>query len=238
MQIIPVIDLKDGQVVHAVRGLRSQYRPIHLGSGIVDASDLGTVISGFLSLHAFKTIYIADLNAIMGDGDHQSLIAGMVNDYPEIVFWLDTGCQLASLATINLPDNVRPVIGTESQLLPPAYSDQPYILSLDYKQQASGHADWFTASDVWPQDIIVMTLNRVGSNSGPDFEKLAELSGAYPGKNFVAAGGIRDMQDLRRLAEMGINAALLASALHAGAITGKEIGEFQAKKYPGKAGYF
>jgi len=63
-----------------------------------------------------------------------------------------------------------------------------------------------------------MTLNRVGGKCGPDFEKLAALRTAHPDKRFVAAGGIRDGNDLKRLKAMGISAALLATALHEQAI--------------------
>ena len=72
MKIIPVIDLKDGVVVHAHQGMREQYQPI--GSNLCQSSDIYRVIEAFLGVYDFDTIYIADLNAITHQGDHDRLI--------------------------------------------------------------------------------------------------------------------------------------------------------------------
>jgi phosphoribosylformimino-5-aminoimidazole carboxamide ribotide isomerase len=241
MQIIPVIDLKEGQVVHAVRGDRQHYQPIHVNSVLTTASDIDSVVSGFLNLYPFRTFYIADLDAICATGQHASLIAGLLAAYPHIDFWIDNGSRLADLETPQ-PPNYTAIIGTESQLQP-AFSRQRFILSLDYKQEyAAGHPDWFTSSCYWPQQIIVMTLSRVGSHSGPDFAKLKTLAVRHADKQFVAAGGIRHADDLRQLADMGVEAALVATALHRGLIAAADLRAQaiyrQAKKYPGKPGYF
>ncbi|QWF69967.1 histidine biosynthesis protein [Methylomonas paludis] len=219
MQIIPVIDLKDGVVVHAVRGERSHYQPIQHHSKLCAGSTLAEVMEGFLQLSAFQTFYIADLNAISGQGHHQPLITELLSQYPGIEFWVDNGSQLKGLNVAD-PANYTTVIGTESQLYAPFKCTADFILSLDYqRQQASGHAGWFEQAEFWPERLIVMTLNRVGSQDGPDFAKLAEFTAAYPEKQFIAAGGVRHYQDLQVLAGNGVKAALLATALHSGAIT-------------------
>jgi len=238
MHIIPVIDLKDGLVVHAVRGERQHYQPIHLHSRLTTCSSVAAVINGFLNLYPFKTFYIADLNAITGQGEHYALIAGLLAKHADIHFWIDNGSRLADLQP-NPAKNYRAVIGTESQLAPTGPTEQDFILSLDFKQeQALGDPAWFNDSDYWPQHVILMTLSRVGGKAGPDLQKLAEYTGKYPQKNFIAAGGVRDFDDLLTLESIGVNSALLATALHAGALSAAEIGKLQTKKYPGKPGYF
>ena len=218
MQIIPVIDLKDGLVVHAVRGERSRYQPIHQHSKICAGSTLTEVMRGFLQLYPFQTFYIADLNAICGQGQHQEQIAELLLEYPQIEFWVDNGSQLTELPS-DTPLNYTTVIGTESQQSAPFSCEQDFILSLDYhRRQASGHPDWFKQPEYWPERLIVMTLSRVGSQSGPDFAKLAEFSTAYPQKQFIAAGGVRHNDDLQRLAELGMVGVLLATALHDGTL--------------------
>ncbi len=237
MQIIPVIDLKQGQVVHAVRGQRNQYQPIHLHSRLTASSEPRAVLEGFLKLYPFHCFYIADLDAICGHGNHQALITDLLEQYPQLAFWLDNGSQLDVLNTAEQGRLTR-VIGTESQLSPPRQTAKDFILSLDYLQQASGHEAWFSDSSFWPMRVIVMTLSRVGSNSGPDFRTLREFANSYPEHEFIAAGGIRDADDLVSLAALGIRSALLATALHTGAIDAQIIKNLQAKKYPGKPGYF
>jgi phosphoribosylformimino-5-aminoimidazole carboxamide ribotide isomerase len=222
MQIVPVIDLKDGQVVHAVRGERSTYQPIHLHSILTASSAFEDVLNAFLRFYPFKTFYIADLNAICGKGDHAELIQSVLKNHPDNEFWIDNGSQLG-LAAFDYPQNYKPIIATESQQSMPQQIDERFILSLDYKQQALGHADWFIHSQYWPARVIVMTLTRVGSQVGPDFEKLQLLKTRFPAKQFIAAGGVRNGQDLQALKLMGISGVLLATALHNGVITSSDI---------------
>ena len=67
MEVIPVIDLKGGAVVRARHGDRASYRPIE--TPLSPTSDPLDVVAGLLSVHAFRTLYIADLDAIEGYGD-------------------------------------------------------------------------------------------------------------------------------------------------------------------------
>ena len=222
MQIIPVIDLKDGLVVHAVRGDRANYQPIHHHSVLTDSSEINQVIAAFLALHPFKRFYIADLNAILDSGDHYALIQTMARAHPNIEFWLDNGSQFSAIDKGQA--NLKWVIGTESQRIPPNAVNHHFILSLDFKNELpSGLEEWFTQTQFWPSNIIVMTLNRIGSNSGPDFETLSKLKQSHPDKEIIAAGGVRDYNDLLRLRKLDIHAALLATALHSGAISETEI---------------
>ena len=222
MKIIPVIDLKDGVVVHARQGLREQYQPI--STQLCQSSDIYQVIEAFLKVYNFDTIYIADLNAITHQDNHDFLIAGVLASFPHIVFWIDRGYKHFK----KYPRNHTPVLGSE------CYNDETalelkafnkrFILSLDYSvSEALGAKSLFSDQDLWPESIIIMTLNRVGSNQGPDLDKLNRFCRQYPHKNFIAAGGIRNAADLQALKLMGVKQVLIASALHSGAISHKDI---------------
>ncbi len=190
----------------------------------------------FLGVYEFDTFYIADLNAITGQGDHQHLITDVLTRFPQITFWIDQGYQKYD-RNPQCSGNTLPVLGSES------YRDETiseikaynndFILSLDYSNSnALGAPSLFSDPDFWPKNIVIMTLERVGSNHGPDLNKLAEFCRQYPDKNFIAAGGIRNKQDVMALSAAGVQLALVASALHSGVIKTEDIAEFQAKKYP------
>lgn len=222
MQIIPVIDLKDGLVVHAIRGDRANYRAIHHHSILTDSSDIDAVLAGFLKLYPFRAFYIADLNAITASGNNNAMIRAFARAHPDLEFWLDNGAQLSEIE--NDTPNLTWVIGTESQQSEPQLTNQDFILSLDFKnQQQVGLPAWFNQSQFWPNRLIAMSLSRVGSNNGPDFQKLMELRQRHLDKQVVAAGGIRNSSDLRKLRNIGIHAALLATSLHSGSISGADI---------------
>ncbi len=231
MKIIPVIDLKDGVAVHARQGNREHYHPIN--TALCQSPDIFQVIEAFLGVYQFDTFYIADLNAITGRGDHHHLITEVLARYPRISFWIDRGYQ-QYCQNPQYPGNTLPVLGSESypdETLSEikAYNNS-FILSLDYSNaNALGATSLFSDPDFWPKNIIIMTLERVGSNLGPNLDKLTEFYRKYPDKNFIAAGGIRNKQDLMALRAAGIHHALVASALHAGVIKTEDIAEFQAK---------
>jgi phosphoribosylformimino-5-aminoimidazole carboxamide ribotide isomerase len=222
MKIIPVIDLKDGVVVHARQGMREQYQPIC--TNLCQSSDIYKVIEAFLETYDFDTLYIADLNAITHQGDHERLITEVLTVFPHIIFWIDSGYQRVK----KYPPNHVPVLGSEcyndDNVLELKAFNNRFILSLDYSiSEALGAKSLFSDPDLWPDTIIIMTLNRVGSHQGPDLDKLSGFCGQYPHKHFIAAGGIRNVEDLQVLKQIGLQQALIASALHSGAIRREDI---------------
>lgn len=236
MQIIPVIDLKDGQVVHAKRGQRDHYQAIHRNSQLTHSSQPDQVLRALLEFYPFQCLYIADLNAITGKGHHREAILQLSHEFPATEFWIDDGSQLDENPKLAM--NQRQVIGTESQHTYPKASQRDYILSLDFAQHPLGLDAWFSEKRYWPKTVIAMTLTRVGSQLGPDFERLKQLMTTFPEHNWIAAGGVRDENDLERLSELGVSGVLIASALHNGALSPETIAKWQAKKYPGMPGYF
>lgn len=228
LKIIPAIDLMKGRVVHARHGCRASYQPIR--TALCQNAEPSAVIDALLSLHPFKTLYIADLDALMHCGSNNALIGRLTQAYPELKFWIDQG--LTGGTTV-LPEqrNRIAVIGSESletatvPLL--AQSRRQLILSLDYSaDRLLGPRSLLNRSDIWPETIIVMNLSRVGTNKGPELLQLERFIRQYPEKTFVAAGGVREEQDLVQLDSLGVSAALVASALHNGQLDASVVSRF------------
>ena len=78
MELIPVIDLKGGEVVRAERGARHLYAPIK--TPLSPTSHPADVVTGFLALHDFRTVYVADIDAIEGAGNHAAVIDALEAD--------------------------------------------------------------------------------------------------------------------------------------------------------------
>jgi phosphoribosylformimino-5-aminoimidazole carboxamide ribotide isomerase len=66
--------------------------------------------------------------------------------------------------------------------------------------------------------LIVTDTARDGTLSGPNLALLAEIRGALPDAILVAAGGIGSIDDLRALADIGCDGAVVGLALLSGAI--------------------
>jgi len=227
MEVIPVLDLKEGAVVRARMGRRSQYRPIE--TPLSSTSKPDDVACGLLSIYPFKTFYIADLDAIERTGDNDAELAHLKAKFPNLTFWVDNGvADLASAQRWLDADLGHLVLGSESQrdnhLVRYFSRSERVILSLDYREEAFvGPAALLSDTNVWPSRIIMMTLARVGSAVGPDVDRLSAIRSRITEKLVYAAGGVRDAIDLASLARAGIAGALVASCLHNGQLTGAQI---------------
>src|ERR1700694_2335816 len=87
--IIPVLDLKHGAVVRARAGDRANYQPII--SPLAADSTPASVLRGLLGLAPFPIVYIADLDAIGGEGDHCAALSSLAAATRQVAFWLDGG---------------------------------------------------------------------------------------------------------------------------------------------------
>lgn len=222
-----------GLVVHAQQGCRASYRPI--STALCQNADPRAVIDALLSLYPFMTLYIADLDALMHCGSNHALIGRLTQAYPDLRFWIDQGL---TGGTIELPEqrNRIAVIGSESlesETVPLlAQSRRQLILSLDYSAgRLLGPRSLLDQSEVWPGTVIIMNLSRVGTNEGPDLWQLERFIRQWPEKNFVAAGGVRGKQDLVRLDALGVNAVLVANALHNGQLDASVVSRLNMNGY-------
>ena len=232
MEIIPVLDLKNGVVVHARMGQRDKYRPIE--TPLSPTSNPIDVTRGLLSIYPFTTVYVADLDAIARGGDNKATLTELRDEFPNITFWVDSGVTDRSSAQAWLSADLgHLVLGSETQadaaLLRGLSTEDRIILSLDYRGDAFvGPQALLSDADAWPSRIIAMTLARVGSAMGPDWNRLAAIKSHRPDKLVFAAGGVRDGDDLIELARLGVAGALVASCLHNGKLAGAQIARLQA----------
>jgi len=87
--VIPALDLKGGMVVYAVGGDRAAYSPIASPFGAAD--DPAAIARGLLATTGSPDLYIADLDAIAGIGNHFELVRGLSYALPGATLWIDAG---------------------------------------------------------------------------------------------------------------------------------------------------
>ena len=237
MEIIPVIDIRRNQVVHAVKGQRQNYRPLR--TTLCDSHSPDRIVQAFLDMYPYKTIYIADLDAIQDQTNNAQLINRLQKKFGSVSFWIDQG--ISSSIDLKIQSRGRHIIGSETNIsaetLKEMRSSVPdMILSLDFQDKIFlGNHDLIQKPDLWPDKIIVMSLARVGSNSGPDHKSIAEMQKIAGEKKIYVAGGVRNVDDLQSLNDMGIDGVLIATALHTQQITSDTLVKF-TKKMPRKRG--
>ena len=207
--------------MRAQRGERSRYLPIQ--TPLCNSSKPTDVAKALLGLYPFKTLYIADLDAIQKLGDNAATVRQLAQQYPSVSFWVDSGLCNANEWPYLGTKNIRCVIGSETQAtlnhyttLAASLADTRPILSLDFNAQGFIGPSALLQPEHWPDSMICMALGKVGSYEGPDVQLLVDVVSQHPQGKIFAAGGIRNFNDLHRLKIMGVSGALVASSLHDG----------------------
>lgn len=226
--IIPAIDLKDGAVVHGSGGERAAYRPIETPLGA--AGDALAIARALLAVSRARTLYVADLDAIEGVGNHFELCRDLSSALPQTALWIDAGFSNVTDCAFWLPLGATLVIGSESLRFAEDWQElratfgESLMLSLDFDAEGQrGPKALFAESAHWPDRIIVMSLDRVGTGDGPDIERLRRVVERAGSRSVYASGGMRTIGDLEAAAKAGAGGALIATALHRGTVTQNEI---------------
>jgi HisA/HisF family protein len=226
--VIPVLDLKGGMVVHARGGKREDYRPLATSFGSSD--DAIAIARELIAVTGSPALYIADLDAIAGTGNHFELCRDLGDALPLSEIWIDAGFSDVTDCLFWLPIGATLVIGSESLDGLEAWAGiqstfgQNVVLSLDFEGESlHGPAPLLDDPALWPGRVIVMGLDRVGAGTGPDLAQLRAVLAKAGGCAVFSAAGVRNLGDLESIASVGASGALIATALHSGAITQKEI---------------
>lgn len=227
MEIIPVIDLKGGLVVHARRGDRRRYAP--LASRLCRSSEPLAVARALVARCAARTLYVADLDAITGVAEHGAVVHALLDDMPQVDIWLDAGFRTPERIERMASARITPVLGSESitdvthylrlrALAPNA------VLSLDRRgEEVLGPAELAVQPALWPRRVIHLDLARVGSAEGPDLAATRRIHALSPATALYAGGGVRGVDDLRALRRAGALGALVATALHDGSLSAQDL---------------
>jgi len=234
MDIIGVIDIRDGQAVHAVAGERERYAPVRTAAGVTVAGDAVALARVYRDRLRVRELYVADLDAIIDARPQDDLVRRVIG--AGIPVWLD-----AAIASVEQAQRVarlgaaRVVVGLETLESWPslagivtAAGSGRVVFSLDLRARqplgplASGAG---TPADIVLRvrglgvaTVCVIDLARVGAGTGPDLDVLAAIRGAAPGVRLAAGGGVRGVRDLEALSAIGCDAALVATALHDGGV--------------------
>jgi phosphoribosylformimino-5-aminoimidazole carboxamide ribotide isomerase len=223
---LAALDLRGGRAVQLVGGVPGTER-VRLDSPLEVAAHW--VDCGFRGLH------VVDLDAALGAGDNRGLttrllelcpvpvqVGGGLRDDDSVQAMLDTGA-------------VRAIVGTRA-LEDPAWLERLATRHPDRIVVAADLRDGVVVTHGWTADtrirpdrllaelatlplaaILVTDVGREGRVQGVDRSLFANLA-AGTTHPLQAAGGIRDVADLRALSSAGVRGAVLGMALYTGAI--------------------
>ena len=231
-RILPVLDLKDGQVVRGIAGRRDEYRPVV--SRWTDSSEPLAVAKALRLAFGFVQFYVADLGAICDRRPHDQAIDRLLAAGFELV--LDAGIRSDSDCRASLArPGVTAVIGLESIGSPDCFRATLAQLNVEHSafsldlmnEQPVASADWpespvdivATAVEAGFRRLIVLDLAAVGTGAGcPTLPLCREARRRYPAIEIITGGGVRSEADVAAAVDAGADLVLVASALHDGRI--------------------
>lgn len=237
MKVIPVVDILNGRVVHAIRGIRQEYQPIR--SIITQSVEPLEVAKDFKNL-GFGVLYIADLDAIIECSTSFQPLA-QIFDATGLELIVDAGVTSLERAEKLLDNGVsKLIIGTETltnkEFVAEAvrlFGRERVVVSVDLRGDKvlvqpgfEGCMDVmcflgeFEAMGV--SDVIILDLAKVGTGEGVNNAFLKKVLDTFNFEIYVG-GGVRDIHDLVELENLGVSGALIATALHSGKITTQQL---------------
>jgi phosphoribosylformimino-5-aminoimidazole carboxamide ribotide isomerase len=244
--VIPVIDLLNGQAVHAIGGRRAYYRPIR--SILHASSDPVPLARALCDSLGARTLYLADLDAIGGCLPHTDIYR-IINSL-NINIWIDCGLRdaasLAPLLVLN-DSSCTIIAGLETvrgprelkEIVNQAGADR-VVFSLDLFEgspRIAALAAWGTenprelaeaAIECGVCRLLILDLARVGTSRGLGTSRLmVQIRKAHPSVPLIVGGGIARIEEVVDLRDAGAAAVLVASAIHDGRIGARELKQLE-----------
>ena len=220
MQIIPVIDLMNKMAVHGKSGNRDEYKP--LKSVICNSANPIDVAMAYKERGA-ETIYIADLNFIMGNGDNFEVIKEI--DFVNKI--VDIGVKrredLENIKKILNKDD-KAIVATETLKDIELLKERDIVVSLDFKngELLNYNLDEILSYVREDTPLIILDISSVGTQRGINVELIKYVLDKTNNPVYVG-GGIKGMDDLELCHNLGVDGVLIATAIHKGILDLEEI---------------
>jgi len=260
-RIIPVLDLKDGLVVRGVRGERDGYLPVK--SRLASSAEFTDILKAFYQAFRLREFYIADLDALMSGRRKNQLALLSAREkinIPQLSLMVDAGiCNATGADEVYQAGVEKVIIGTEtlpsfevlSEIINAVAGPNCLVVSIDTKNRQvlspSPEIAGLKPAEVIREirrtgirEFILLQLARVGTGEGLDkpliqdcLNVLKDIDGDYA--SLLVGGGVSGYEDLRWLADNGLEGALVASVLHDGRLDPDKIRELQNFSEPFKA---
>ncbi len=227
MLVIPALDIRDGQVVRLVKG--------DFANEKLYSDDPLEAARAYRRAGATR-LHVVDLDAARGAGDNRRLVermvreaglevqvAGGVRTAAAVAAWLESGAAAAVMGTTAI---------CEPEKLGQAAAAHPgrVFAALDVRGRRPAMTGWSEVAELPLQHVlelwsgtplagvILTSIDRDGTLSGPDLDVLADVMAATS-HSVTYSGGIASLADLAAVAAAGADGAILGKSLLEGRFT-------------------
>ena len=225
MTILPAIDLKDGKAVRLSKGLMDSAKIYsdepwqvakhfeELGSEWLHLVDLNGAFAG-------EPKNLEQIRKIRGNCNLKMELGGGIRDEETIKMYLDLGVDRLILGSVAVkdPDFVKAMA-----------AKYPIVVGIDAIDGMVAVEGWAEVSkmkatdlakafaDAGAEAIICTDVGRDGMLSGVNVDFTMEIARAS-GLDTIASGGLKDMDDIRKLIAAGAYGTIIGKAFYEGTI--------------------
>jgi phosphoribosylanthranilate isomerase len=228
LELLPAVDVAGGEAVQLVQGVAGT------GGQFGDPWEAAKAWQD----QGAEWLHLVDLDAAFGRGSNRELLAeivgrldikvemsGGIRDGESLAAALATGCRRVNLGTAALED-------PEWTAAAIAEHGDRVAVGLDVRGTTLAARGWTKdGGDLWETlerldregcaRYVVTDVNKDGMLKGPNLELLREVCGRTD-RPVVASGGVSTLADIeavRELVPLGVEGAIVGSALYRGAFT-------------------
>jgi len=218
VNVIPAIDLKEGQCVRLLRGDFEQTTvygddPVEIARRFAGLRTTDLHVVDLDGARSGRQVNREIVQAIARETPLRIQLGGGIRDRETATQWLQAGiarCVIGSLAASDA-------------------RGEPLVMTHGWTQSSNTSVFEYIDDfhDAGLKHVLCTDVGRDGAMAGPNVELYLRILKRFPDLALQASGGVRDLRDLQTLRANGIPAAITGRALLEGRITAKEMAAFR-----------
>ena len=237
IKIIPAIDIINGKCVRLTKGDYTTEKvysenPVDIAKSY---EEIGIKYLHIVDLEGAKSNNLVNtptLKAITDSVDMEIDFGGGIKNDKAIQQAFNNGVDAVTVGSIAVKD---PAL-TRKWIK--KYGAEKIILGADIKDYKISINGWKSESNFelfdFVNDYITVGIKKIistdiscdGTLQGPNFQLYKELKDKFPSLEVIASGGISNIDDVRKLNDMGIDGVIIGKAIYENKIKLDELKEF------------
>ena len=238
IELIPAIDIIDGQCVRLTKGDYAQ-KTVYSSSPADVARHFEKI--GFQRLHVVdldgaKSRHIVNDKVLRQITEETALkvdFGGGIKTDEDIRIAFENGASMVTVGSIAITEPERFLAWTEQ------YGAERLILGADVRNGKISINGWKEDSteDLLPflrrfvdagiRNVLCTEISKDGTLQGPAIELYKEIMAEYPQLHLIASGGVSSIDDIKALDAAGIPAVVFGKAIYEGKINLNELWDWQ-----------
>ena len=225
MQIIPAIDIIDGQAVRLEQGDYAKVSlyhkfPLEVAKKFEDA---GLKRLHLVDLDGAKAGAVKNWKVLEEIAARTSLLidfGGGIKSEKDVKIVFNSGAVMATIGSIAVKDELE----FEKWLL--QFGTDKFLLGADVKDEKIVIGGWQETTDITVYDFIqkyieqgvrqifCTDVKKDGKLEGPSLDLYKKIIEKFPGLNLIASGGVSSIKDLEDLRKAGCKGVIVGKAIY------------------------